>query len=148
MMYYMMLSLEVQIMATRYPLNLPKGLKQAAAQLAKQQGVSLNQFFLWSISEKVSELKTSIDDPRFPLITYRRGASGIPTPIIRGTGIRVETLVVAHEHWGQSSAVLAEEYDISLDAVEAALDYYQAHQEEINTLIRIEQEIEARHVKA
>ena len=135
-------------MATRYPLNLPKELKQAAAQLAKQQGVSLNQFFLWSISEKVSELKTSIDDPRFPLITYRRGASGIPTPIIRGTGIRVETLVVAHEHWGQSSAVLAEEYDISLDAVEAALDYYQAHQEEINTLIRIEQEIEARHVKA
>jgi hypothetical protein len=65
-------------MATRYPLNLPTELKQAAARLAKQQGVSLNQFFLWSISEKVTELKTSIDDPRFPTITYRRGASGYP----------------------------------------------------------------------
>jgi uncharacterized protein (DUF433 family) len=143
-----MLISEVNNMAARYPLNLPKELKQAAAQLAKQQGVSLNQFFLWSISEKVSELKTSIDDPNFPMITYRRGASGIPTPIIRGTGIRVETLVIGHEHWGQSASELAEEYDIPLDAVEAALSYYQTHKEEIDTLIRIEQEIEAKHVKA
>ena len=135
-------------MATRYPLNLPQELRQAAAQLAKQQGVSLNQFFLWSISEKVSELKTSIDDPNFPMITYRRGASGIPTPIIRGTGIRVETIVVGNQHWGQPVTKLAEEYDIPLVAVEAALSYYQAHKEEIDTLIRIEQEIEAQHVKA
>jgi len=135
-------------MASRYPLNLPTELKQAAARLAKQQGVSLNQFFLWSISEKVTELKTSLDDPDFPLITYRRGASGIPTPVIRGTGIRVETIVVAHQHWGQSAAELAEEYDLPLEAVENALAYYQVNQEEIDTLIRIEQEIEARHVKA
>ena len=135
-------------MATRYPLNLPTELKQAAARLAKQQGVSLNQFFLWSISEKVTELKTSIDDPRFPAITYRRGASGVPTPIIRGTGLRVETLVVAHQHWRQSAAELAEEYELPLEAVDAALAYYQAHQEEIDTLIRIELEIEARHGKA
>jgi len=135
-------------MASRYPLNLPTELKQAAARLAKQQGVSLNQFFLWSISEKVTELKTSIDDPRFPTITYRRGASGVPTPVIRGTGLRVETLVVAHQRWGQSSTELAGEYDLPLEALEAALAYYQAHQEEIDTLIRIEQEIEARHVKA
>jgi uncharacterized protein (DUF433 family) len=134
-------------MATRYPLNLPLELKQAAARLAKQQGVSLNQFFLWSISEKVSELKTSIDDPAFPTITYRRGASGIPTPILRGTGIRVETLVVAHHHWGQSTKVLAEQYDLPLKAVEAALNYYKAHKEEIDTLIQIEQAIEAGHGK-
>lgn len=135
-------------MATRYPLNLPKELKQAAAQLAKQQGVSLNQFFLWSISEKVSELKTSIDDPQFPMITYRRGSSGIPTPVLRGTGIRVETIIGAAERWRQTSAEIADEYDIPVDAVDAALGYYHKHKEEIDTLIRIEQEIEARHVKA
>jgi uncharacterized protein (DUF433 family) len=66
-------------------------------------------------------------------------------PVIRGTGIRVETLVVAHQRWAQSAAELAQEYNISLDGVEAALAYYQAHQEEIDTLIRIESEIEARH---
>jgi len=135
-------------MVTRYPLNLPKELKQAAAGLAKQQGVSLNQFFLWSITEKVSELKASLDDPIFPLITYRRGASGVPTPVIRGTGIRVETLVVAHQRWGQTVNELSQEYDIPLESVEAALAYYQAHPEEIDTLIRIELEIEARHAKA
>jgi uncharacterized protein (DUF433 family) len=135
-------------MATRYPLNLPVELKQAAARLAKEQGVSLNQFFLWSISEKVTELRTTIDDPAFPLITYRRGSSGIPTPIVRGTGIRVETIVVSHQRWGQSVRELAEEYTVSIEAVQAALDYYETHHEEIDTLIRIEQEIEARHVKA
>ena len=131
-------------MPTRYPLNLPAELKQAAARLARQQGISLNQFFLWSISEKVTELKSSVDDPDHPLITYRRGGSGIPTPVIRGTGIRVETIVVANEHWGQSAAELAGEYDIPVEAVQAALAYRQAHPEEIETLIRIEQEIEAR----
>lgn len=93
-------------------------------------------------------MKTNIDDPRFPAITYRRGASGIPTPVIRGTGMRVETLVVAHQRWGQSATELAEQYELPLKAIDAALAYYQAHQEEIDTLIRIEQEIESRHGKA
>jgi uncharacterized protein (DUF433 family) len=135
-------------MATRYPLNLPVELKQDAARLAKQQGVSLNQFFLWSISEKVTELKTSLDDPAFPLITYRRGSSGIPTPTIRGTGVRVETIVVSHQSWGQPLAELAEEYGVPLDAIQAAVAYYQSHPAEIDALIRIEQEIEARYAKA
>jgi len=134
-------------MATRYPLNLPVELKQAATRLAKQQGISLNQFFLWSISEKVTALKSSLDDPDFPLITYRRGASGIPTPVLRSTGIRVETVVVAHQHWNQSAAEITEQYDIGVDMVDAALSYYQAHPEEIDALIHIEQDIEARHAK-
>jgi uncharacterized protein (DUF433 family) len=129
-------------MAARYPLNLPADLKQEAAQLARQQGISLNQFFLWSISEKVAELKTSLDDPLHPLITYRRGSSGIPTPVLRGTGIRVETIVVAHQQWGQSVTELSGEYEVSPEMVEAALSYYHAHSAEINTLIRIEQELE------
>jgi uncharacterized protein (DUF433 family) len=135
-------------MATRYPLNLPVELKQAAALLARQQGISLNQFFLWSISEKVTELKTSLDDPQHPLITYRRGGSGIPTPVIRGTGIRVETIVVSHQRWGQSVAELTGEYSIPGESVQAALDYYQTHAEEIDALIHIEQEIEARHTSS
>lgn len=135
-------------MTTRYPLNLPLELKQAAARMAKQQGVSLNQFFLWSIAEKVSELRSSLDDPDYPLITYRRGASGIPTPVVRGTGVRVETLVAAHQNWGQAVSELAGEYDLPQEAVQAALDYYRAHPEEIDVLIRIDQEIEARRGKA
>jgi len=134
-------------MAARYPLNLPFELKQAASRLARQQGVSLNQFFLWSISEKVSELNASLDDIRFPQITYRRGAAGIPTPVLRGTGVRVETIVIARHTWGQSVEELAKEYDLPSEAIQSALDYYTAHPDEIDALIRLEEDIEARHVK-
>jgi uncharacterized protein (DUF433 family) len=134
-------------MATRYPLNLPSELKKEAAVLAKQQGVSLNQFFLWSISEKVSELKTTLDDPRYPHITYRRGTSGIPTSVIRGTGIRVQTIAISHFQWNETAEALAEDYSIPTEMVQNALDFYLAHKEEIDTMIRIEREIEQRHDK-
>ena len=65
---------------SRYPLNLPSELRQEAANLAQRQGISLNQFILWSVAEKVGELRRSLDDPAFPHITYRRGAAGCPTP--------------------------------------------------------------------
>ena len=135
-------------MASRYPLNLPIELKQEAAILAKQQGISLNQFFLWSISEKVTELRASINDPRFPHITYRRGSSGIPTPVLRGTGIRVQTIVISHHKWGESVESLAEDYGVPVEAVADALAYYEAYCEEIDALIRMEKDIEAHYVKA
>ncbi len=40
----------------RYPLNLPAQLKQDAEIWAEKQGVSLNQFILWAVSEKVGSL--------------------------------------------------------------------------------------------
>ena len=39
---------------TRYALNLPVSLKQEAEDLASRQGISLNQFIMWSVSEKVA----------------------------------------------------------------------------------------------
>jgi uncharacterized protein (DUF433 family) len=147
MMYYKTSFTEV-FMSSRYPLNLPSDLKRDAALLAKQQGISLNQFFLWSIAEKVSQMKSSLHDPSFPGITYRRGASAIPTPIIRGTGIRVETIVGYHYHWGEAVETIAENYDIPVEAVREALAFYDAHKEEIDTLIRIERDIVERHGQA
>ena len=82
---------------TRYALNLPNELKRDAERLAKQQGVSLNQFILWSVAEKVGGLLQGLDDPNFPSITYRRGASGSLSPVLRGTGIRVQTIVLSLE---------------------------------------------------
>ena len=50
-------------MMARYALNLPNQLKRDAEQLATEQGVSLNQFILWAVSEKVGSLKQQLDDP-------------------------------------------------------------------------------------
>jgi hypothetical protein len=63
---------------------------------AQRQGVSLNQFILWATAEKVGALNQQLDDPQFPQITYRRGAAGIPVPVIRGTGIRMQAIGTAH----------------------------------------------------
>ncbi len=42
-----------------YPLKLPKSVKEAAAELAKMDGVSLNQFIAAAVAEKVGTLRTA-----------------------------------------------------------------------------------------
>ncbi len=127
---------------SRYPLSLPNDLKRDAERMAKRQGVSLNQFILWSVAEKVGELRHGVDDPNFPGIGYRRGASGQPVPALRGTGIRVETLVVANQQWGLSMRQVAEEYELPEAQVKEALDFYQAHKLEIDSMLQAEQDLE------
>ncbi len=127
----------------RYPLNLPVQLKQDAERWARQQGASLNQFIVWAVAEKVGELKQNLGDPRFPQVTYRVGASRWPAAVVRGTGIRVQTLAVAVQAWGMSVKEIAEEYDLKIAQVEEALAFYQAHRSEIDMAIEAEQELEA-----
>jgi uncharacterized protein (DUF433 family) len=127
----------------RYPLNLPAQLKQDAEAWASKQGVSLNQFILWAVSEKVGSLAQQLDDPNFPGITYRRGASGNITAVLRGTAMRIQTLVVAANQWQMSPAEIAEQYDLKVNQVEEALAFYQAHQQEIDLAIEAEAELEA-----
>ena len=116
----------------RYPLNLPQQLKQEAEALARKQGVSLNQFILWATAEKVGALSQQLDDPEYPQITYRRGASGAPTPVIRGTGVRVQAIVIAHEQWGMTAAEIAAEYGLTARQIEEALAFYASHRAEID----------------
>jgi len=62
----------------------------------------------------------------FPHLTYRRGAAGQPTPVVRGTGIRVQTIVTAAQHWGMSPAEIATEYRLTEPQVTECLAYYAA----------------------
>ena len=132
----------------RYPLNLPNDLKRESEQLAKAQGVSLNQFIMWAVAEKVGMLRASLDDPRHPHVTYRRGASDVPTPVVRGTGVRVATLVVAASVWGAAPETLAEEFDLSAEQVMDALAFYEDHRDEIDAIIEREAVMERRREQA
>jgi uncharacterized protein (DUF433 family) len=125
---------------TRYALNLPNDLKKDAERLAKQQGVSLNQFILWSVAEKVGGLMQGLDDPDFPSITYRRGASGTLAPVLRGTGIRVQTIALASQN--NTFAEIAEDYDLPPTQVQEALAFYDAHRVEIDAHIQAETALE------
>ena len=124
---------------SRYPLSLPAQLKQEAETCAETQGVSLNQFIMWAVAEKVGELRQSLDDPAFPQITYRRGAAGVPTPVLRGTGIRVQTIVVPHERWQMMPPPIAAEYGLTTAQVEEALAFYAAHRAEIEAALKAEE---------
>ena len=130
----------------RYPLNLPLDLKRKAEQWASEQGISLNQFIMWAVAEKVGALNQDLDDPKFPLITYRRGAAGVPTPFVRGTGIRVQTLVISKKKWGFTPSEIAENYDLTERQVQEALEFYTAHQQEIDLTIAHEQTLETNRV--
>jgi hypothetical protein len=44
-----------------YPLKLPTSVKNAAAELAKLDGVSLNQFIAAAVAEKVGSIRTASD---------------------------------------------------------------------------------------
>lgn len=133
-------------MSGRYSLNLPVDLKREAEQVAEQQGISLNQLILWSLAEKVTTLKSKLDDPGFPSITYKLDTENQPVPIIRGKGIRVQTIVVAFHRWQESVADIARQYDLSQSIVKEALSFYQAHKSVVDALINENNALEGGHV--
>jgi uncharacterized protein (DUF433 family) len=79
-------------------------------------------------------------------IDLHSGTSGIPTPVIRGTNIRVQTIAIAHTRWQQSASEIAEEYDLTETQVQSALEFYDTHRTEIDAAIALEQAIEAANV--
>jgi uncharacterized protein (DUF433 family) len=129
----------------RYSLNLPVQLKHQAEKWAKLQGVSLNQFILWAVSEKIGNLDSQLDDPRFPHVVYRRSVSGQPVAKIRGTNIRIQTIVIANRDWGLSVPQIAENYDLAESQIEDVIAFYQAHRHEIDAAIAAEEELEKSH---
>ena len=61
---------------------------------------------------------------------------------MRGTNLRVQTIVAASTCWEMSGAQIAEEYSVSPSLVEEALTFYQAHRAEIDTAIAAEEALE------
>ena len=110
------------------------------------QGISFDQFILWAVAEKVATLKQRNDDRAFPEITYVRGASGELLPVLRGTRLRVQTVVVAAQKWGFSPNQIAIEYDLSEAQVNDVFAFYAAHPQEIEASIAAERIIEAANV--
>jgi uncharacterized protein (DUF433 family) len=117
-------------------------LKKEAEEWAAKQGVSLNQFILWAVAEKLGALRSDVDDPDFPHITYRRGSSRRPTPILSGTGIRVQTIVTAASQWSLSPTEIADQYGISETQVKEAQAFYNAHRDEVDAAIQSESALE------
>jgi uncharacterized protein (DUF433 family) len=87
-------------------------------------------------------LNQHLDGPACPCITYRPGASGEFVPVLRGTGLRARTLVVAAQTWRLSPEEIAAEYDLTESQVHEALPFYEAHRHEIDPAIAAEVSME------
>ena len=83
---------------------------------------------------------TQLDDPKYPNITYRLGASGIHFPALRGTGIRVQTIILASQN--NTPADIASDYELPVSHVQEALSFYKAHRTEIDSQIQAEAMLE------
>ena len=101
---------------------------------------------LAAIVEKVNSLNQQPKDLAFPNISYRRGVSGQSVPILRGTNLRVQTVVIAYQKWGLSPDEIAAEYDLNDVQVNDALAFYDVHRSQIDDDIAAEQALEAVHV--
>jgi uncharacterized protein (DUF433 family) len=127
-------------------MNLPQQLQQDATQFAQQQGVSLDQFILWAVAEKVGKLKQQAELVAFPEIDMHVGASGVLVPVIKGTNIRVQTIAIASIRWQFPPSKIVEEYGLTESQVQSALNFYAAHCTEMDAAIAIEEALEASHV--
>jgi uncharacterized protein (DUF433 family) len=67
-------------------------------------------------------------------------------PVLRGTGIRIQTAVVAAQHWALTPAQIAAEYGLTEAQVKEALAFYEAHRAEIDADLAVEQAMEQSHV--
>ena len=65
--------------------------------------------------------------------------------MVRGTGIRVQTVVIAARGWGLALDEVAAEYNLTESQVDQALGFYDAHRAEIDTAIAAEQKLEAQY---
>ncbi|MBG1267067.1 DUF433 domain-containing protein [Nostoc sp. WHI] len=125
--------------------NLPLLLRQKAQRYAASLGISLEQFIVSAVAEKVEILTEHHKYLVFPELTSRWGASGLAVPIVHGTGLRVQTLAIASQQWGLSAEQITAEYDLSEAQVNAALAFYAVHQQEIDEAIAFEVALESVH---
>lgn len=57
----------------KYPLQLPQSLKETAARLAMEDGVSLNQWIVSAVAQKIGAVETAADFLRTRAGTAKRG---------------------------------------------------------------------------
>ena len=98
-----------------FSLNLPNNLKEQAEKFAANQKITLQMFILLALAEKVGILNQPKVSKDFPNITYVAGASGVTQPVIKGTRLRVQTLIIAAQNWGLSVAEIADDYELATD---------------------------------
>jgi len=62
--------------------------------------------------------------------------------VLGGSRIRVQTIVLCNRDWGETPAEIALQYGLPEGLIKEALEFYQAHQAEIDLLIQADSMLE------
>ncbi|MEM8501830.1 MAG: DUF433 domain-containing protein [Cyanobacteria bacterium P01_D01_bin.1] len=116
--------------------------------LSLQERWELVQTLLSSIQHKTAPADTSAVIEAFEHISYRTGFSGDSYPVVKGTRIRVQTIVSASQDWEWTPYQIASEYDLAETQVLEALKFYELHSDKIEAQIAEELAIESVNVSA
>ena len=76
-----------------------------------------------------------------PEIVYRKSTAG-QKPVLKGTNLRVQTIVTSVQKWNMTPEEVAADYDLQAAQVLAALNYYTDHRADIDAVIEDEAELE------
>lgn len=125
-------------------IQIPPQLEEAVLQCANQQGISVDELIILAVTEKINYLAQ--DENSFPEIIEKINTDGDKVPVIKGTNIRVQTLVIAFHNWQLSVTDIAEQFNLTPEQVAQALNFYQIHQQSIDRAIATEQALEIAHV--
>lgn len=131
-----------QIQQTGTLSQLPDSLYQEIETWATRHSMTVQEFVLQTLHDKLHQLQQFTDDPAFPQITYRQGASGRLQPVIKGTRLRVQTVVIEVQQ-GESPRQIADEFDVTETQVREALAFYAAHTAQIQATMSAELAMEA-----
>lgn len=75
-----------------YPLKLPNSIKQAAQRLAKEDGVSLNQWISTAVAQKVGSVETAAEFFR-QRASRSKGSGGLMRFLVNAPDVEEETQV-------------------------------------------------------
>lgn len=119
-------------------------LQAQVLQLPLKERWQLVQQLLGSIQQETLGSGLTLEhEQAFPQIQYRMGTSGQASASIKGTSIRIQTIVIAQADWGWDVSKIADEYDLSTAQVSEALRFYEVHKAEIDDAIASEAALEA-----
>ena len=119
-------------------------LQAQVLQLPLKERWQLVQHLLGSIQQETLGAGPTLEhEQAFPQIQYRMGTSGQASASIKGTGIRIQTIVIAQADWDWNVSKIADEYDLSATQVSEALRFYEVHKAEIDDAIASEAALEA-----
>ena len=119
-------------------------LQAQISQLPLKERWQLVQHLLGSIQQETLDSSLPLKhEQAFSQIQRRIGTSGQASASIKGTGIRVQTIVIAKANWGWDTSQISNEYDLPTAQVSEALSFYEVHKAEIDDAITSEAALEA-----